>query len=292
MYELVVIGNPTIHNGRFTGPGIYSAATAAKIGFEQLAIIGSLGPELTDRFIQDIDALGIPEHFIIEVNGSGAIQIQNPIINTEGIALGIPNKINIRDIPDEFLKTQSVLLSPSLQEINAEFVEWICNSTDALVFLDPQIRELNSKGHLEIIREFSITEKTQSYLDIISLNQLESKIITGESDPFLAAELIVEWASEVCVITLGENGSLIYDGKDFIIVPSYRTKELDSTGAGAVYLAAFASQLINGKSLIDCGVYASSVASLKVEHQGLDFLINETEIKFRFDNVASSVESR
>jgi len=292
MYELVVIGNPTIHNGRLTGPSIYSAATAAKIGFEQLAIVSSLGPELTGRFIHDIDALGIPEHFIIEANGKGAIQIQNPMVNTNGIVLGIPNKINIRDIPDEFLKTQSILLSPSLQEINAEFVEWICNSTDALVFLDPQFRELNSKGHLEILREFSIAEKTQSYLDVISPNQLESKLITGESDPFLAAELIVEWASEACVITLGENGSLVYDGKDFIIIPSYRTKEVDPIGAGAVYLAAFASQLINGKSLIDCGVYASSVASLKVEHQALDFLINETEIKIRFDNVASSVKSR
>ncbi len=292
MYDLVVIGNPTIHDGRLTGPSIYSAATAAKIGFEQLAIVSSLGSKLTNKFIQGVDALGIPEYFIIDANGNDAKEIRNPTLDNEMSVLGIPDRITIRSIPDEFLKSQVILLSPSLQEINAEFVEWICNSTDAQVFLDPQLRKLNSENRIEVIREFSVTEKTQSYLDIIKPNLLESELITGESDPFLAAELIVEWASETCIITLGEKGSLVYDGKDFSIIPSYQTNEVDPIGAGAVYLAAFASQSIAGNSLIDCGVYASSIASLKVEHQGLDFPIDEKEVSRRSNVLASSVESR
>ncbi|MBY8997443.1 MAG: hypothetical protein KGD60_06910 [Candidatus Thorarchaeota archaeon] len=292
MYDLVVIGNPSLHNGRLTGPSIYNAATAAKLGIEQMAIISSLGPKLTDKFIQGVDALGIPEYFIIETNGMDAKEIRNPTLGKGMSVMGIPDRITIRSIPDEFLNTQIILLSPSLQEINAEFIEWICNSTDAQVFLDPQLRKLNSENRVELIREFSVTEKTQSYLDIIKPNQLESELITGESDPFLAAELIVEWASETCIITLGEKGSLVYDGSDFSIIPSYRTEEVDPIGAGAVYLAAFASQSIAGNSLIDCGVYASSVASLKVENQDLDFPLDETEISRRSDVIASSVESR
>lgn len=292
MYDLVVIGNPSLHNGRLTGPSIYTAATAAKLGIEQMAIISSLGPKLTDKFIQGVDALGIPEYFIIETNGMDAKEIRNPTLGKGMSVMGIPDRITIRSIPDEFLNTQIILLSPSLQEINAEFIEWICNSTDAQVFLDPQLRKLNSENRVELIREFSVTEKTQSYLDIIKPNQLESELITGESDPFLAAELIVEWASETCIITLGEKGSLVYDGSDFSIIPSYRTEEVDPIGAGAVYLAAFASQSIAGNSLIDCGVYASSVASLKVENQDLDFPLDETEISRRSDVIASSVESR
>ena len=292
MYDLVVIGNPTIHNGQLTGPSIYSAATAAKIGIEQLAIVSSLDSKLTDKFIHGVDSLGIPEYFIIEANGSGAKEIRNPTLDKEMSVLGIPDKITVRSIPDEFLNTQAVLLSPSLQEISAEFIEWLCNSTDAQVFLDPQLRKLNSENRFEVIREFSVTEKTQSYLDVIKPNQLEAELITGESDPFLAAELIVEWASETCIITLGEKGSLVYDGKDFSIIPSYGVEEVDPVGAGAVYLAAFASQSLSGNSLIDSAVYASSVSSLKVEHQGLDFLLDESEIRRRSDLIASSVESR
>ena len=292
MYELVVIGNPTFHDGKLTGPSIFAAATAAKLGIEHMVIVSSVGPNLTDKFIKGVDTLGIPEHFIIEANGVGAREIQNPTLDKEMRVLGIPDKINIRDIHDEFLNAQTILLSPSLQEIRAEFVEWICNSTDAMVFLDPQLRQLNSKGHLEILREFSVTEKTQSYLDVIKPNQLESELITGESDPFLAAELIVEWATETCVITLGEKGSLVYDGNDFSVIPSYQTEEVDPVSAGEVYLTAFTSQSLAGKSLTDCAVYASAVASLKVENQGLDFPVDEIEIRRRSEIIADSVESR
>ncbi len=292
MYDLVVIGNPTFSNGKLTGPSVFAAATAAKLGIEHMVIVSSVSSELTDKFINGIDALGIPEHFILKANDVGAREIQNPTLDKEATILGIPDKITIRDIPEEFLNAQTIVLSPSLQEINAEFIEWICNSTDAIVFLDPQLRHLNSKGHLEFIRDFSVAEKTQSYLDIIKPNQLESELITGESDPFLAAELLVEWATETCIITLGEKGSLVYDGKDFSVIPAFKIDEVDPVSAGDVYLAAFTSQSLAEKSLIDSGVYASAVASLKVETQDMDFPIDDKEIERRSDVIASSVESR
>jgi hypothetical protein len=292
MYDFVVIGNPTFQNGRLTGPSIYTAATVAKLGFEHTAIVSSVCPSMTENFIQGIDRLGIPEYFIVESNESGAKEILNPSINNEGSTLGIPDRISVGDIPKEFLNAQAILLSPSLQEIDAEFIEWICNSTDALVYLDPQLRILKSSGRIEVIREFSVAEKTQSYLDIIIPNQLESELITGESDPYLAAELIVEWASEACIITLGEDGSLVYDGKDFHTIPSYRTEEIDSEGAGAVFTAAFASQSIAGKTLIESAVYASAVASLKVEYTGLEFQTNDAEIHQRSQEIANSIETR
>ena len=292
MYEIVVIGNPTFHNGRLSGPSVYSAATATQIGFEHMAIVSSVGSNVTDKFIQGVADLGIPEYYVIDANDRGAVEIRSPTLDRKMRVLGIPDKIRIRDIPEEFLRTQAILLSPSLQEINAEFVEWICSSTDAHVFLDPQLRGLTSDGRLEVIRDFSVMEKTQSYLDVIKPNQLESEWITGESDPFLAAELIVEWASEACVITLGKNGSLVYDGKDFNIIPSFSVEEVDSVGAGAVYLAAFASQLIAGKTPTECAVYGSSIASLKVEKQGLEFSIDDAEIARRNKKIASSVETR
>lgn len=292
MYDIVVIGNPTIHNGILSGPCIYSAATVAKLGHEQMAIVSAVGNDFSEVFAQGVDALGIPEYFIVRSENRNAVRIQNPSVNHGTSILGIPNRINIGDIPDEFLKTRAVLLTPSLQEITAEFVEWICSSTDAQVLLDPQLRGLGSNGRLEIIREFSVMEKTQSYLDVIKSNQLESELITGESDPFLAAELIVEWASEICVITLGEEGSLVYDGKDFNRIPSYLTKVVDTTGAGSVYLSAFTSQLIDGKPLIDCSAYATSAASIKVENGGFNFDFDDTDLKRRYEEVVDSVTTR
>jgi len=292
MYDIVVIGNPIFHNGRLTGPGIISAATIAKLGFEQTALISSIGSNMYEKLIHGIDAYGIPEYFVIEAADSSIKEIRNPSIKNQESILGVLNRISIRDIPKEFLNARVILLSPSLQEIDAEFIEWICNSTDAQVYLDPQLRILRSSGKLEFISDFSVAEKTQSYLDIIVPNQLESELLTGESDPFLAAELIVEWASDACVITLGEDGCLVYDGNDFSTIPSYQTNEVDSEGAGAVYAAAFVSQSIEGKTLIESAVYASAVASLKVEKFGLDFQIDKPEIRRRSEEIANSIETR
>ena len=292
MYDLVVIGNPTFINGRLAGPSIYSAATAAKIGIEQMVIVSALGSDVIDAFIQGVSDLGIPEYFIIEASGNSVVQIQNPTLNLDEKILGLPSRIGIRDIPDEFLDAKVILLSPALQEIDAEFVEWICNSTDSLVFLDPQLRKLNLAGRLEIIREFSLAEKTQSFLDLIILNQLESELITGESDLYLAAELIVEWASETCIITLGKNGSLVYDGTEFSLIPSFPSQEVDPTEAGAVYLGAFAAESIAGNPLIDCCIYASTIASIKVENQGMEFSIDESEITHRTNTIADLVDTR
>ncbi|MFW9788479.1 MAG: carbohydrate kinase family protein [Candidatus Thorarchaeota archaeon] len=292
MYDIVVIGNPVFHSNRLAGPSVYAAATAAKIGIEQLAVLSSVDQTKANEFISGVDALDIPEYFLINSDRVRAVEFQNPSVNRRTSVVGFPAKISIREVPDEFLQTQAVLLSPSLQEITAEFVEWICSSTDALVFLDPQLRGLNSAGRLEVIREFSVTEKTQSYLDVIKPNQLEAELITGESDPYLAAELLVELASETCVITLGKEGSLIYDGADFSTIPAYDTEEVDANGAGDVYLAAFAAQSIAGKPNIVSGAYASSIASLKVENKALEFQIDENEVSRRSNLISSSVDTR
>ncbi|NHI88506.1 MAG: hypothetical protein EAX87_03225 [Candidatus Thorarchaeota archaeon] len=292
MYDLVVIGNPTFHNGRLSGPSIYSAATAAKIGIEQMAIVSSVTTTLADAFISGADELGIPEYFIVDAKEKEGVEINNPSINHDSSIIVIPSKISIRSIPEEFLNSQAILLSPSLQEITPEFIEWVCSSTDTLVFLDPQLRKLNSDGRLEFIREFSVAEKTESYLDIIKSNQLESELLTGESDPYLAAELMVQWAAEACIITFGKKGCLTYDGTDFNHIPAFPTEEVDPVGAGSVFLASFASQSINGMPIVDCGVYASSIASLKVESLGMDFSIRESEVDRRSNFISDSIETR
>jgi hypothetical protein len=292
MYDLVVIGNPTFRNGRLSGPSIYSAATAAKIGIEQMAIVGSVTTTLADAFTSGVGELGIPEYFIVDAKEKEGVEIKNPSINHDSSIIGIPSKISIRSIPEEFLNSKAILLSPSLQEITPEFIEWVCSSTDTLVFLDPQLRKLNSDGRLEFIREFSVAEKTESYLDIIKSNQLESELLTGESDPYLAAELIVQWAAEACIITFGKKGCLTYDGKDFNHIPAFPTEEVDPVGAGSVFLASFASQSINGMPIVDCGVYASSIASLKVESFGIDFSIRELEVDRRSNFISDSIETR
>jgi sugar/nucleoside kinase (ribokinase family) len=297
MYDIVVIGNPTFLVTKdvlhLSGPSVFSAATAAKLRIEQLAIVGSIGSTMTRDFVESLDALGIPEYFIVTDEEDSARRIKYVNEKKQLIEfIGIPHKIGIRSIPDEFLQARAILLCPSLQEINSELIEWICNSSDSLVFLNPQLRTIDADGRLEFIKELNLMEKTHCFLEIIQSNEQESFLITGEADPFLAAELLVEWASEICIITMGERGSLIYDGNDFHIIPPFNTNSVDELGAGSVYLTGFVSQHLAGKTLSECGAYGSSLASVKVESNGFDFEFNQNEIKRRIDLISESIEIR
>ncbi|MFW9982865.1 MAG: carbohydrate kinase family protein [Candidatus Thorarchaeota archaeon] len=297
MYDIVVIGNPSflLTNDilALSGPGVYSAAAAAKLGVDQLAIVGSIDLSKTDQFATMLDALSVPEYYLIENDGAKGHRIEYPLENNQTVEfLGFTQRIGIRDIPDEFLQARVILLCPSLQEIDSELIAWICDSSDSHVFLNPQIRTVSTDGRLKILTEFNLMEKTHCFLDVIQPNEQDSLLITGESDPYLAAELLVEWAAETCIITRGDRGSLIYDGNDFHIIPPFKTNSIDELFAGSVYLAGFAFQHLAGKTLPECGAFGSSLASVKIEKKGLDFEINTSEIKQRYEKISDSIEVR
>jgi len=303
MYDLVVIGSPSFdrsvkpmsNNGpQLSGPAIYSARSAAQLGIENMAIVGPISPQYLEKFAIYLDKLDIPEYYPINSPDTGGFELEyNGGTEPNYISvIGVPKAIGIRDIPDEFLSARVIVLSPLLQEISAELVEWICNSSDAIILLDPQLRDISTKRKLVVVSELQVLEKTRSFLDFIKPNELEASLITGEKDMFLAAELLVESLAERCIITLGEKGSLIYDGNEFIIVPTYPTQPKDTIGAGASFLAGFALGLLEERTIANCGALGSAVASKRVERTGLEFILIRSEVEQRAAHIAYNVVTR
>lgn len=64
------------------------------------------------------------------------------------------------------------------------------------------------------------------------------------------------------VITAGELGSIIYDGKKFEIVPTLHIQAIDVQGAGDVYRGAFIYGLLQKWDTKQCVEYANRVAAL------------------------------
>jgi sugar/nucleoside kinase (ribokinase family) len=304
MYDLVVIGSPSFdrviqhpqqENGRsLSGPAIYAARSAAQLGIENMVIIGSLSRHYLDRFANSLDELGIPEYYPIDSPDSGGFEIEyNGGTDPSYLSvLGVPKPIGIRDIPEEFLSARAIILSPMLQEINAELVEWLCDSSDASILLDPQLRDIGANMKLKVVSELQVIEKTRSFLDFIKPNEYEAYLITGEKDIFLSAELLVELLAENCIITLAERGSLLYDGTTFTVIPSYPVHPKDTMGAGDTFLAGFVSSFLEGRSIADCGAFAAAVASHRIEHTGLEFSLTRPLIEERAMQISSGVAVR
>ncbi|HZE86711.1 MAG TPA: carbohydrate kinase family protein [Methylomirabilota bacterium] len=64
------------------------------------------------------------------------------------------------------------------------------------------------------------------------------------------------------VITAGELGSIIYDGKNFEVIPTLHIQAVDVQGAGDVYRGAFIYGVLQNWEIKECVRYANKVAAL------------------------------
>lgn len=77
------------------------------------------------------------------------------------------------------------------------------------------------------------------------------------------AKLFEAYRPEVIVITCGNRGGIMYDGKGMIEYPVFPIEAVDTNGSGDVFHGAFAAALAKGFSYRECCFYASAVAAIK-----------------------------
>jgi sugar/nucleoside kinase (ribokinase family) len=122
-------------------------------------------------------------------------------------------------------------------------------------------------------------------------NELEAEIITGLQDRVEAAKELVKWGARVAIVTLGEKGSVVYDGKACLMIPAYKTVALDPTGAGDVYAGAFLTEYSRTRDVASSCLYASAAASIMVENVGPDFPVTDAEVRRRAAVIRPEVKS-
>ena len=67
---------------------------------------------------------------------------------------------------------------------------------------------------------------------------------------------------------MGENGSLLYDGKSKQHIPAKRIKALETTGAGDSYIGAFVCKLLEGVDYLAAAQFGTLVAGITVTRMG------------------------
>jgi sugar/nucleoside kinase (ribokinase family) len=304
MYDLVVIGSPSFdritHNSvknpdiELAGPAITTAKTVTQLGLEHMVVIGSTSTEFESRLLNEYESLGIPEYFHVNSPEAGGFEIncdddKDPVIT--GV-LGVPKAIGIRDFPEEFLSAKVIALCPLLQEVDAELVEWICNSSDAQILLDPQLRTVDDERRLTVISELFVASKTRSFIDYIIPSEHEAYLITGEKDPFVAAEIIVDSIADYCVIALDSRGSLLYDGKKYNIIPSQSVEICNLTDASSAFLGGFAFALLNDYIPSSCAALGTSVVTFLSPENRMAFHLDSEKVLERANTIALDIVTR
>jgi ribokinase len=70
------------------------------------------------------------------------------------------------------------------------------------------------------------------------------------------------------IITLGSQGSLIYDGRMFMRIEATKVQAVDTTAAGDTFNGVLASVIAEGRSLIEAAHEASIAAAISVTRLG------------------------
>ena len=106
----------------------------------------------------------------------------------------------------------------------------------------------------------------ENYVDILFANELEARAFTG-TDPDGAMPLLSAM-SEVVILKVGADGSVLKKGEELIKVSALPVKCNDTTGAGDLYAAGFLYGFAKELSLEKCGLIGSFMAGKVIENIG------------------------
>jgi sugar/nucleoside kinase (ribokinase family) len=295
-YNFVGIGNPVYdiiitpkirrEERVLSGCSTNSCLACRKLGLNNVALIGCIGPDFRERLLEDLKRYGVEAPSIIpsaETGGFRLVYESNGDRTLE--VLGVAGSIDINDIPKECLRAKAIVLGPILQEIDLQFVKDLRDRTNALILLDPQglIRSIDNNRQIVHEVDLSVVRKAIGLVDFVKPNEMESEVITGCNDPYKAAKKLVDWGAKLGLVTLAERGSVAYDGRRHYRIPAFKTDMIDPTGSGDTYAGSFFFEYLRTRNVWRSCLFASAAASIKVENSGPDFPLLEEEIRRRVE---------
>jgi sugar/nucleoside kinase (ribokinase family) len=131
--------------------------------------------------------------------------------------------------------------------------------------------------------------ETLKHVDILMINDSETRELSNEHNLLRAAKHIFKMGPSILVVKRGEYGAMMVDKRGVFCVPAFPLEEPhDPTGAGDSFAGGFMGYLAGSKSTSDASlrramVYGSVLGSFAVEKFGLERLrhLKQSEIHAR-----------
>ncbi|MFT4567755.1 MAG: ribokinase [Saprospiraceae bacterium] len=261
----------TVLGGRssmvFGGKGANQAIAAKRSGGD-ITFIAKVGDDLFGKNMKEhFGKEGLDTELILtdptEPTGVAQIFVSSSGENAIAVASGANMCLHPNDISaHEALLTKAEMILVQL-ETPIETIKYIAeliSDRTAKLLLNPAPAQNLSP---QLLR--------QTWL--ITPNESEASLLTGitvtdEASAKAAATILIEQGVQQVIITLGANGCLYTDGKEYTTFPAFAVDPVDTTGAGDVFNGTLAVQLTQGKSIAKAIGFASAAAALSVTKAG------------------------
>jgi ribokinase len=237
------------------------ARLGVKTGYIGRVAQGKDGKFLLDAFRQEnVDTNGIT------VSESGRCGTIIGFVDQEGqralyLDPGVNNLISFKDLKhDYFAEAKFLHLSSFLAARPFEAQKSVASAlSDVAVTLDPGMIYA-SKG-LKQLRP--LVKRCFAMFP----NEGELRLLTGEKAE-KGARVLLDEGVKIVAVKMGKKGCYVTDGKEKHLIPAYKVKVEDSTGAGDAFCAGFIYGLLKKRPLMECGLLGNFVASRAITQMG------------------------
>ena len=271
--RIVIFGHLTrdIIPGGYTlgGPASYAAIAAHRLGAQVTVVTRANPDDARHPAFADINVVNLSSPYTTtfqnfyqasSAHGSGTRLQQVRVVAAP---------IFVHDVPAGVCEADVALLAPVCQEIDPA----IAPRLDAIVGCVPQgwMREWDQRGRVYAVPWLS-ARRLLPYLDIVALSQPDMA-----ADPDFLTTLT--GAVPVVALTQGDAGCTVYTGSQIHTITSRPATEVDATGAGDVFSAAFLVRLWESKDPLEAAYFANVAASLSVEASGVEGIPHRADVE-------------
>jgi len=249
---------------RLGGTAAYASLTARRLGLHA-AVFTRTGPEVdVSVALPGVETLSLPSPcttiFVNTYTPSGRVQ------HLLSVAPAIP----MNGLSDEWRRAPIVLLGPLDQEVDEAAAGAF---PGALVGLSPQ-------GWM---RRWDASKRVWPMEWVGGVALEYAQVMSLAEDDLPGRKLPQSWRSRprILALTRGRDGSRLRCDGTWYDVPAYPAREVDPTGAGDVYAAAFLVRYRETGDAPGAALFASCVASFSVEAPGLEGIPTRAQVEER-----------
>ena len=223
-------------------------------------------------YFQDLQDNGVDSNLLRQdremgITGKCLVLITPDAERTMNTFLGITSSISKSEVDAEAIRHSKymymegyLVASPTgrAAAVHARNIAEAAGVKTALTFSDVNMVKFFKEGLAEMIGDG---------IDLLFCNESEACAYT-ETDDILVARERLKLIAKSFVITLGENGAVIYDGEKFISIEPFKVKAVDTNGAGDMYAGAYLYAITHNHDHASAGRLASMAASRVVSQFG------------------------
>lgn len=279
--ELVIVGSiglddietPFARRERLLGGSVSYACSAASF-HTSVGMVGVVGDDFPEEYVALYRRFGIDLSGLQRIDGktfAWSGQYEADMINRRTIS----TELNVfadfaPDLPEDYRKAPFLLLG----NISPELQLHVFAEAGGAQFVAADTMDL----WINIAREPLMT--LIGKVNMLTLNDGEARLLTGEHHLRRCAEQIRAWGPRYVVIKKGEHGAMLFSDSGMFLLPAYPVREVvDPTGAGDSfaggcmgYLAACGD--VTERTMRESLLYGSVEASFGVEAFSLEGFAN------------------